>query len=98
MNSLGEPIWADSENTNTYFGGVDINVKNLIMTNGSEDPWKRASLTVQENNDLTIIHIECDDCAHCVDLKSPKESDPESLKNARSKIVEKFDQWIGEHK
>lgn len=36
MNSEGDDYWANVGVTNTYLGGKDLNVKNLIMTNGSE--------------------------------------------------------------
>lgn len=96
-NSAGEPLFPDTEETNAYLGGKDLNVHHLIMTNGSEDPWKRASVIEQANNDLVILHIECDNCAHCVDLKTPRDTDAQNLKIAREKIKMYFDQWIGEH-
>jgi hypothetical protein len=36
MTQNGVGVWPNVDNTNAYFGGLDLNVKNLIMTNGSE--------------------------------------------------------------
>lgn len=48
------------------------------MTNGSEDPWKHASIYKKKliNNDIEVIEIDCDDCGHCRDTKGPKDTDP----------------------
>ena len=37
-------IWPDGDRTNSYFGGDQLDVDNLILTNGVEDPWKHASV------------------------------------------------------
>ena len=40
---------------------------------------------MQEWQKKTMVahYIDCVDCAHCVDLHSPKESDPKELTEAR---------------
>lgn len=67
--------------TEAYFGGLNLNVDHLIMTNGGEDPWQRASLTnsTKANSKVITYLIDCDDCAHCVDLKAPSVNDPAIL-------------------
>lgn len=47
---------------------------NIVFTNGVEDPWKWASL-LENKNKMIAIEIDCTNCAHCVDLYTPKESD-----------------------
>lgn len=75
-DSFGEAYKPNVEITNTYFGGRAIDVERLIMTNGNEDPWKRASITIQgPTQDMYIYPIDCDDCAHCVELYTPNEND-----------------------
>lgn len=32
-------VWPNVETTETYWGGLNLNVDHLIMTNGGEDPW-----------------------------------------------------------
>ncbi|KAM3140462.1 hypothetical protein pb186bvf_007442 [Paramecium bursaria] len=94
--SYGVPIFPDDERTNNYYGGTDIKVTNLIFSNGSDDPWQHASI-ITEKNGLTINYIDCLDCSHCVDLKSPAANDPPELTAARQKTLLLFDQWIKEY-
>jgi hypothetical protein len=68
---------------NMQLGGVDLNVHNLIMTNGDEDPWIWAGLQ-QSHGDVKAIVIDCNDCAHCVDLYTPSPNDAAPLKRARA--------------
>lgn len=57
------------------------------MTNGIEDPWQQASLTNNANNQkVHTILIDCPNCAHCVDLKTPLDTDADTLKQARTDI------------
>lgn len=35
-DSFGADLWPNTARTNFYFGGVHLNVDNLIMTNGIE--------------------------------------------------------------
>lgn len=37
-------IFPDDELANVRFGGNKLNIDNLIMTNGNEDPWKWSSV------------------------------------------------------
>lgn len=43
-DSFKTDIWPDGDITNSYFGGDQLDVDNLILTNGVEDPWKHASV------------------------------------------------------
>ncbi len=40
------------------------------------DPWKWASLQGSNKNIKSVVVVNCDDCAHCVDLKAPNKNDP----------------------
>lgn len=79
--SQGEVVWPNVRETEAYFGGLSLNVDHLIMTNGGEDPWQRASLTNPDskNSKVTTLLIDCDNCSHCVDLKAPTANDPAVL-------------------
>lgn len=66
------------------------------MTNGSEDPWKQASILKNQGN-IIAIEIDCPDCGHCVDLYTPTDQDAVSLKMARDKIRTTIGQWIANH-
>ncbi|CAD8176871.1 unnamed protein product [Paramecium pentaurelia] len=93
--SQGELIWPDVRVTEAYFGGLNLNVDHLIMTNGGEDPWQRASLTnkTKTNSKVITYLIDCDDCAHCVDLGAPSVNDPAILTQTRQTIKNTFKQW-----
>ena len=70
-------VWPRTDVTEAYWGGLSLNVDHLIMNNGEEDPWKRASITVDsgKNSKVLIQEIKCDGCSHCIDLKTPSDSD-----------------------
>jgi hypothetical protein len=45
-----------------------------------------------------IVHeSECNNCAHCVELYTPKLSDPLQVKEARTLVYYYFNKWINEH-
>lgn len=68
------------------------------MTNGDEDPWKHASVIKGSARfSKRVYEIQCDNCAHCVELYTPSEKDSKNLKFARTMIVGLFDKWIGDH-
>ncbi|EAR93700.2 serine carboxypeptidase S28 family protein (macronuclear) [Tetrahymena thermophila SB210] len=94
--SFTQDIFPNPSRVNIQYGGVNLKATNLILTNGIEDPWRWAGLQ-QSSGDIVSYLIDCDDCAHCVDLYTPKETDALVLKQTREKIVEHFSQWIKEH-
>lgn len=55
---------------NPYYGGLNLQATNVIFTNGSEDPWKWASLTTSQNGNIAIVS-DCNDCGHGVELGYP---------------------------
>jgi pimeloyl-ACP methyl ester carboxylesterase len=54
------------------FGGPRPNGTNILFTNGSQDPWRHASVTtpVLGRPSITVLTVACEDCGHCVDLGS----------------------------
>jgi hypothetical protein len=38
--------------------------------------------------------VDCDNCAHCVELYTPKESDAEDLKKTREEIKAHVSEWL----
>jgi hypothetical protein len=69
-------------------GGFNIQGTNTFFTNGIEDPWQWA--TQRQNRPLLDQVAEfsnCTDCGHCVELYTPKESDPAALKATRKHIA-----------
>lgn len=64
---------------------------NVLITNGGEDPWQWATELHpnREINQLGLI-ADCDDCGHCADLYTPKDSDKKELIHVRESIL----RWI----
>ena len=85
QETFGIPLWPNVDRVNTRFGGLNLKASNLIMTNGGEDPWQWASLLTNKG-DIVSIYIDCDDCAHCVELYTPTPSDPPKLQSARTTV------------
>ena len=46
------------------------------------------------DDDLRAWHIECENCAHCVDLHASSDDDPQNLSDARSSMYQQIVQWL----
>lgn len=79
--------------TNVYLGSVNLKGHDIMFTNGAEDGWKHLSiLSLPDDSPMKAIEIDCDDCSHCVELKTEQDDDPQELKDARQAIRE----WLNE--
>lgn len=76
-----------------YGNGNEIDMSNIFFTNGSQDPWKWVTQLKNrpEINQVSKVS-DCNGCAHCADLYTPAESDPESLKETRQMMYD----WLTE--
>lgn len=76
-----------------YGGGNKMDGTNIFFTNGSEDPWKWVT-QLQDRPELNQRSrvSECIGCAHCADLYTPQESDPQNLKDTRQMVYD----WLTE--
>ena len=73
------------------YGGYNIAGTNILFTNGSEDPWRWATQRKDRPWLNQVTHTtECTNCAHCVDLYTPKPSDPAELEKTRQFIERWF--------
>jgi hypothetical protein len=83
---------------NKLYGGVNITGSNIVFANAIEDPWKYAGLTSISNAtsqaNMTTVLINCNNCAHCVDLRTPSDADAPTLTNARNLIKSKVTLWL----
>lgn len=111
-NSLNSTYWIDfcqavfSEDihppaanaTNAHYGGLDIEGKNIFFLTASEDPWQYAGKTSLSEGDeeMKAWHIECENCAHCIDLHTPSDDDDSNLGNARSNVYQAIVNWLDE--
>ncbi len=84
---------------NKFYGGYNLTGSNILFANAGEDPWQYAGMrriyNVTHQAQMKAVMIECADCAHCVDLKTPSEADAPSLRNARQVIRETVARWLG---
>jgi len=80
------------EDTNTYYGGTDIQVTNTVFVHGSVDPWHAMGITSTSKSGMEAIFIE--GTAHCANMYPPRDEDPDQLKNARARIAKLISQWV----
>ncbi|KAF2906004.1 hypothetical protein ILUMI_00171 [Ignelater luminosus] len=59
-------ITSQVDNTNRYYGGLDINVTNVVFVHGSIDPWHALGLTKTRNPKAPVIYIK--GTSHCEDM------------------------------
>jgi polyferredoxin len=60
------------------------------------DPWKWASLLKSTGNIISRV-ANCTNCAHCVELYTPKLDDPPQLKSIRDDQFITVMGWIEDH-
>lgn len=89
-----------------YSGGLpvpDLNItttelnykgRNIFYTYGVEDPWQWVGVRESYDESVKSVIVDCDDCAHCVDLLQPSDSDPPELKSVREQIENSIATWI----
>ncbi len=58
------------------------------------DPWKWASLQQSKKPEIYAKVINCDNCAHCVDLRAPTDHDSQDLTNTRTYQMNSIKSWI----
>ncbi|CAI9272300.1 unnamed protein product [Lactuca saligna] len=106
-NVFGEGVYPVVDATNLYYGGKNIAGSKIVFTNGSQDPWRRASKQVSSESMPSYI-ISCHNCGHGSDLRgcpqspSPPEgsskgcSSSDVVDKVRHEIVEHIDLWLAE--
>lgn len=81
---------------NTVYGGVSIAANNIVFSSGSIDPWHALGVTedIKEMATTSEIPLYIVGTSHCQDLKAPKDSDPQTLTDARKVIAQNVDAWL----
>ncbi|KAJ8924680.1 hypothetical protein NQ315_000831 [Exocentrus adspersus] len=72
------------EQTNANYGGVGINVSNVVHVHGSYDPWRAVGLTETTNPDSPVIIIE--GIGHCAIMYEFKTGELPQLTEAREEV------------
>lgn len=78
--------------TNMMYGGLDIEVTNVVYIHGSIDPWHALGITKTKDQDAPAIYIE--GTAHCANMYPSDDSDPPQLNQARVEIENHIDKWL----
>ncbi|KAI3519183.1 hypothetical protein L1887_08210 [Cichorium endivia] len=106
-NVFGEGVYPDVDATNLYYGGTNIAGSKIVFTNGSQDPWRRASKQVSSTSMPSYI-ITCNNCGHGTDLRgcpqspSPPEgnskncSSSDAVEKVRHQIIEHIELWMSQ--
>lgn len=81
---------------NILYGREYLRGSNIFFTNGVEDGWQFAGHreTLYENTSMTSHVVDCENCAHCVDLYTEKASDAADLKQTRMRIRMHVATWL----
>lgn len=82
------------------FAKNKVHGTNIVFTNGDEDPWRWATdehMYIPELGQKALL-ADCDDCGHCADLYTPKDSDPKSLQYVRKAVYLEVSKWLKSHK
>lgn len=106
-NVFGEGIFPDVDATNIYYGGTKIAGSKIVFTNGSQDPWRRASKQIS-SPDMPSYTITCHNCGHGTDIRGCPQSpfniegneknctSPDAVHKVRQKIIEHMDLWLSQ--
>uniref|UniRef100_A0AC34QUR0 Serine protease n=1 Tax=Panagrolaimus sp. JU765 TaxID=591449 RepID=A0AC34QUR0_9BILA len=79
--------------TQKYYGGnQNYSATNVVLPNGSLDPWHALGLYTDGTTSITSILIT--GTAHCADMYPSRDNDLPALVNARQKIVQIVSSWI----
>ncbi|XP_064456069.1 putative serine protease F56F10.1 [Ornithodoros turicata] len=80
------------ERTNTMYGSIKPQLRNVTFPNGSIDPWHALGVVESLSDDVTAIYIN--GTAHCADMYPDTPQDPPALREARKKIAQQVEKWI----
>ncbi|GAM21236.1 hypothetical protein SAMD00019534_044110 [Acytostelium subglobosum LB1] len=98
-NVFGAPLWPNTQATNDYYGGNQTAGTNIVFTNGSQDPWSRASITRQLYPSEPLLVVDCLNCGHCVDLRECPGgcASPNNLEEIRHESLKYIQTWLHEN-
>lgn len=91
---FGIPMFPRVEYMRKLFGGAMPQAHNVFYSDFSDDPWLEASVHYPLAEDQPFFLATCDGCFHCMDMKQPKESDPEALKQSRVEFEGYLTKWL----
>ena len=95
------PLEPDVQSVQKNYAGAELNTSHIFFTFGRDDPWQSAwpegSLKRMEreggHGGGKYMRIECDDCAHCVDL-GQMSSGPAEVQAVRQAAASAICGWV----
>jgi len=78
--------------TNLYYGGRNLQVSNVILPNGSVDPWHALGILTGLGPLTPAVYIM--GTAHCANMYPPRNLDPPELNYARTMITQQLQNWL----
>ncbi|XP_017480308.1 PREDICTED: putative serine protease K12H4.7 [Rhagoletis zephyria] len=81
--------------TNSFYGGFNLTLSNVLFPNGLIDPWH--ALGVLHPISPTAQPLIIPQTSHCADMYPDSDIDPQSLKEARLKIKNTIAKFLHEH-
>ncbi|KAL2906715.1 putative serine protease EDA2 [Bienertia sinuspersici] len=106
-NVFGDGVYPKVDETNLYYGGTKIAGSKIVFTNGSQDPWRRASKQTSSPGMPSYV-VTCNNCGHGSDLRGCPQSplsiegdekrcsSPDAVKKVRQQVTEHIDLWLSE--
>ncbi|KAK1272901.1 putative serine protease EDA2 [Acorus gramineus] len=105
-NVFGEGIYPDVDVTNIYYGGTKIAGSRIIFTNGSQDPWRHASVQTS-SKDMPLYIIKCHNCGHGSDMRgcpqaplnlegNAEKCTSDAVQKVRQQIINHIDLWLSQ--
>lgn len=91
---FGQDTFPDTHLWNLRYGGANPAVSKVFYFNGDEDPWKESGILSSKNLLVHTFPLICDDCAHCIDLRTPADNAPKAIDIARQKANRILARWI----
>ncbi|PRP85970.1 hypothetical protein PROFUN_06092 [Planoprotostelium fungivorum] len=95
-NVFGEGTWPNTKAFNNAYGGNQTAATKVFFSNGSQDPWKWASVTDSLGMLEPAVVISCDNCGHGVLIRGcPGGCSPsDKLNQEREKAMKYVQQWL----
>uniref|UniRef100_A0A1I8ALQ5 Serine protease K12H4.7 n=1 Tax=Steinernema glaseri TaxID=37863 RepID=A0A1I8ALQ5_9BILA len=78
-----------------YGGRDNYNATNVVIPNGSLDPWH--ALGTYKSTDVSVVPFLITGTAHCADMEPTSTNDPPGLAVVRKLIFENIQKWVGKY-
>ncbi len=98
-NAISKDLVMPKVNHTAAMFGADLIAKagsNIFFTQSRNDPWRWMGIheLVPGNPRIEVGLQDCADCGHCRELETPRDDDPEAVKEVRKRILAAMRKWI----